>query len=268
MLGARGARLHALAGEAGEPRPPRGGAGPEAGVRRSGEAGRFAMYLDILARILETGVRVAIENQLDRDRPRPSRSVAHLRHRPGKRASPSGWRPRSTTSTRRRCTSSTSGPATTSASTASRSRWRPQCRAASPRPRFRTVVRPGEWHRGPHAGAGGEVRDVWQQHDDFFRPLIAESEHGLRFAARSRRPSTSTTPAAGPSPPGLGDGIGYAVSFWKNGPRGLPSTSEMGGQRSRSNACVRRVLLADRGGSSSSIDPLGSRFTMMACSAG
>ena len=80
-----------------------------------------------------------------------------------------------------------------------------------PEPRFRTVVYPGEWHLdrtlAPYAKSA-----VWQQHDDFFRPLIAELRRA-RFADSA----TQYVGYAGRSFPSGFKGIGYAVSFWKDG---------------------------------------------------
>ena len=81
-----------------------------------------------------------------------------------------------------------------------------------PEPRFRTVVYPGEWHLdrtlAPYAKSA-----VWQQHDDFFRPLIAELRRA-RFADSATQYFDYTGRVL---PSGLDDGIGYAVSFWKTG---------------------------------------------------
>ena len=81
-----------------------------------------------------------------------------------------------------------------------------------PEPRFRTVVYPGEWHLdrtlAPYAKSA-----VWQQHDDFFRPLIAELRRA-RFADSATQYFDYTGRVL---PSGLDDGIGYAVLFWKDG---------------------------------------------------
>ena len=79
-----------------------------------------------------------------------------------------------------------------------------------PEPRFRTVVRPGEWRTDrtvpPYAKSAS-----WQQHDDFFRPLIDDLRR-LRFADRA----TQYLGHTGRFFRTGYDGIGYAVSFWKD----------------------------------------------------
>ncbi len=81
-----------------------------------------------------------------------------------------------------------------------------------PEPRFRTVVRPGEWRTDrtlpPYAKSAS-----WQQHHDFFRPLIAE----LRRRGFADSATQYFDHGGRIFPSGLDDGIGYAVSFWKNG---------------------------------------------------
>lgn len=81
-----------------------------------------------------------------------------------------------------------------------------------PEPRFRTVVRPGEWRTDrtlpPYAKSA-----AWHQHDDFFRPLIAELKRA-RFADSATQYYDHTGRFF---PSGIDDGIGYAVSFWKDG---------------------------------------------------
>ena len=79
-----------------------------------------------------------------------------------------------------------------------------------PEPRFRTVVRPGEWRTDrtlpPYAKSA-----AWHQHDDFFRPLIAELARA-QFADGATQYGDYT----GRLFPSGYDGIGYAASFWKD----------------------------------------------------
>ena len=81
-----------------------------------------------------------------------------------------------------------------------------------PEPRFRTVVYPGEWHLDRTLAPGAKSA-VWQQHDDFFRPLIADLTR-THFAGRATYYFDHTGRWF---PSQVGDGIGYAVSFWKTG---------------------------------------------------
>ena len=81
-----------------------------------------------------------------------------------------------------------------------------------PEARFRTVVYPGEWHLDRTLAPGAKSA-VWQQHDDFFRPLIAELRRA-RFADSATQYFDYTGRVL---PSGFDDGIGYAVSFWKTG---------------------------------------------------
>ncbi len=80
-----------------------------------------------------------------------------------------------------------------------------------PEARFRTVVYPGEWHLDRTLPQGATSAAA-QQHDDFFRPLITDLRRA-RFADRA----TLYTGYAGRIFPSGYNGIGYAVSFWKDG---------------------------------------------------
>ena len=80
-----------------------------------------------------------------------------------------------------------------------------------PEARFRTVVYPGEWHLDRTLPLGARSA-LAQQHDDFFRPLITDLRRA-RFADRA----TLYIGYAGRIFPSGYDGIGYAVSFWKDG---------------------------------------------------
>ena len=78
------------------------------------------------------------------------------------------------------------------------------------KPRFRTVVAPGEWRLDRTLPLGAKSAAA-QQHDDFFRPLITDLRRA-RFADRA----TLYIGYAGRIFPSGYDGIGYAVSFWKD----------------------------------------------------
>ena len=78
------------------------------------------------------------------------------------------------------------------------------------KPRFRTVVAPGEWRLDRTLPLGAKSAAA-QQHDDFFRPLITDLRRA-RFAGRA----TLYIGYAGRIFPSGYDGIGYAVSFWKD----------------------------------------------------
>ena len=79
-----------------------------------------------------------------------------------------------------------------------------------PEARFRTVVAPGEWHLDRTLPLGAKSA-LAQQHDDFFRPLVTDLKRA-RFADRA----TLYSGYAGRIFPSGYDGIGYAVSFWKD----------------------------------------------------
>ena len=81
-----------------------------------------------------------------------------------------------------------------------------------PEPRFRTVVAPGEWHLDRTLPLGAKSAAA-QQHDDFFRPLIADLTR-THFAEGATYYFDHTGRWF---PSGLDDGVGYAVSFWKTG---------------------------------------------------
>ena len=79
------------------------------------------------------------------------------------------------------------------------------------KPRFRTVVAPGEWRLDRTLPLGAKSAAA-QQHDDFFRPLITELRRA-RFADSATQYFDYTGRFF---PAGRDDGTGYAVSFWKD----------------------------------------------------
>ena len=169
-----------------------------------------SLYLDILARERRDRRAGRHREPARRDRPRPSRPTAHLRHRLDARVAiwvaPAFYHEYAQALHK---LNQWTGDAIRFYGVKVEVVRKP---GGKPEARFRTVVYPGEWHLDRTLAPGAKSA-VWQQHDDFFRPLIAELRRA-RFADSATQYFDYTGRVL---PSGLDDGIGYAVSFWKTG---------------------------------------------------
>ena len=176
-------------------------------VEREKQVG--SMYLDILARERDTGVRVAIENQLEET------DLGHLgqllTYATGLDARVAIWVAPAFYHEYAQALhklNQWTGDAIRFYGVKVEVVRKP---GGKPEARFRTVVYPGEWHLDRTLAPGAKSTRA-QQHDDFFRPLI-EDLRRVRFTGRDTQYFDHTGRWF---PSQVGDGIGYAVSFWKN----------------------------------------------------